>query len=114
MMQVSGSDGDVSGDVRDNSGGDRESGGASGSSSSGSDSGDRRIDTYVGTTQDGFTIASNFEVYTLAPGGRFIGRLYFAGTGFTEIIYQPSALAYSEELLVTWKVPSLNTVAQPQ
>jgi hypothetical protein len=66
-----------------------------------------RVDNYIGTAQDGVTIASNFEAYSLAPGGRFTGRLYFAGANCSEIVFYPSALAYSEDLLVTWKVPEL-------
>ncbi|MDR1358427.1 MAG: zinc ribbon domain-containing protein [Coriobacteriales bacterium] len=90
-----------------------------------------RLDTFVGSAADGATISSNFEAYTLAPNGRFSGRLYFAvaepaateeedteegatstDTASTEpaavtpsaVVYQPSALAYKEELLVTWRV----------
>lgn len=86
-----------------------------------------RLDTFVGATADGVTLSTNFEAgYPLPAQGRFSGRLYFAITQqppATEeelaagseptppvipslVVYQPSALAYSEELLVTWKVPS--------
>ena len=80
-----------------------------------------RLDTFVGTDIEGNTLASNFSDYELSANGRFSGRLLFAVTPryATEqeveegivpepnvpysVIYQPSALAYSEELLVTWR-----------
>jgi len=83
-----------------------------------------RLDTFVGPASDGTTISSNFENYDLAPQGLFSGRLYFAvaapvasdediangvePTPLTpsSVVYQPTALAYSEDLLVTWKVPA--------
>jgi len=80
-----------------------------------------RLDTFVGSDAEGLTLASNFSDYELPSNGRFNGRLLFAiapriateeeieagiepepripGT----IVYQPSALAYSEELLVSWR-----------
>jgi hypothetical protein len=83
-----------------------------------------RLDTFVGSALDGATLTSNFEAYELQPQGRFSGRLYFAlpassstadpnaEAGLTAVIpasvvYQPSALSYNEELLVTWKVDAL-------
>ncbi|MDR2672850.1 MAG: zinc ribbon domain-containing protein [Coriobacteriales bacterium] len=65
-----------------------------------------RIDTFVGTAADGTTITSNFEAYELAGGGRFVGRLYFAANNAIRLVYQPSALSYSEDLLVTWQLES--------
>lgn len=82
-----------------------------------------RLDTYVGSAADGATISSNLETLELQAGGQFTGRLYFAvaqpapleGDAAGDvapvaltpgaIVYQPSALAYDEDLLVTWKVP---------
>lgn len=88
-----------------------------------------RVDTFVGTALDGTTISSNFEALSLEANGRFVGRLYFAvappeaaegeevpaeGTLLTPtlVVYQPSALAYREELLVTWKVAVTSTDPQ--
>lgn len=75
----------------------------------------QRLDTFVGSAADGATLSSNFEVYELEAQGRFSGRLFFAVTQPAEeenpeqilvtpfaMVYQPSALAYKEELLVTW------------
>jgi hypothetical protein len=64
-----------------------------------------RYDTYRGAAADGQSISGNFEAFELAAGGRFTGRLYFLGDVATRVVYQPSALAYSEDLLVTWTVP---------
>lgn len=83
-----------------------------------------RLDTYVGSAADGSAITSSFEAYELKAGERFVGYLYYAveqPPALTEeeiaagveqavvtpqlILYQPTALAYNEELLVTWKVP---------
>lgn len=82
-----------------------------------------RLDTFTGTTQDGSIITSDFETYELKGGGRYTGTLYFVieqpaplteeqiAAGETQevvspqfILYQPSALSYDEELLVTWKI----------
>ena len=81
-----------------------------------------RLDTFVGSTEDGTTLISNLETSELPAQGRFNGRLYFAiasppaseedlaaGLGPYAIsprvvIYQPSALVYSEDLLVTWEL----------
>ena len=81
-----------------------------------------RLDTFIGSDADGTTLASNFSDYELASKGRFSGRLFFAVAPVypTEeeielgieaympypvaVVYQPSALAYSEDLLVSWQV----------
>lgn len=82
-----------------------------------------RLDTFVGAAADGVTLASNFGDYELLAQGSFSGRLYFAvsqpepAEGSEElpeegqtiltplyVVYQPSALAYGEDLLVTWNV----------
>ncbi|MCL2806630.1 MAG: hypothetical protein FWD27_00470 [Coriobacteriia bacterium] len=79
-----------------------------------------RLDTFVGSSEDGTTLSSNFEAHELSAQARFSGELYFAlsapvdadGTVIGEtpvpklIVYQPSALAYSEDLLVTWSASS--------
>jgi len=79
-----------------------------------------RLDTFVGSDAEGITLTSNFSDYELPSKGRFSGRLFFAvpphhpteeelAAGIevhsplpTAVVYQPSALAYSEDLLVTW------------
>jgi len=83
-----------------------------------------RLDTYVGFDVDGGVLTSNFSDYELRVKERFTGRLYFAITPLfaTEeeieagievfspvpaaVVYQPSALTYSEDLLVTWRIES--------
>jgi hypothetical protein len=64
-----------------------------------------RVNVYIGSTADGQTVLGNFEAYELAAGGRFVGQLYFAGTGASAILYQPTPVDYEESLLVSWKVP---------
>ena len=64
-----------------------------------------RIDTYLGSTIDGITISGNFEAFELRAGEGFTGQLYFECAEPEFIVYQPSPLAYNEELLVTWSVP---------
>ena len=82
-----------------------------------------RLETFVGTTMDETVVTSNFEATQLSPKGRFTGYLYFAIAQLdseeadtededvsveitpSRVVYQPSALAYREDLLVTWKVP---------
>lgn len=71
------------------------------------DSSGQRHDTFVGTTDDGSTATSNFEALELTAGGYFVGRLYFEGELPSRLVYQPSALSYTEELLVTWELPSI-------
>ncbi|MCL1890531.1 MAG: hypothetical protein FWG00_00635 [Coriobacteriia bacterium] len=61
-----------------------------------------RIDTYIGSTIEGTPITGNFESYELPAGGSFKGRLYFECEAAALIIYQPTPLAFDEELLVTW------------
>lgn len=83
-----------------------------------------RLDTFVGLAADGATISSNFADYELAAYGHFTGQLCFAveqpvpvesEEGLeaevitlipSAVVFQPTALAYSEELLVTWKIPA--------
>jgi len=80
-----------------------------------------RLDTFVGIDAEGTTLSSNFSDYELPSNGRFSGRLFFAvapryatdediEAGIepeqrvpNAVVYQPSALAYSEDLLVTWR-----------
>ncbi|MDR0888999.1 MAG: DUF4352 domain-containing protein [Coriobacteriales bacterium] len=62
-----------------------------------------RFDPFVGTAADGTTITSNFETYDLQPGEKFTGRLYFKTSDLALVVFQPGALAYSEDILVTWK-----------
>ena len=79
-----------------------------------------RQETFVGQDLDANTIASNFVHRDLAPGEHFQGLLYFAiapaeasaeelAAGLEPdpiipayVIYQPSPLTYSEDLLVSW------------
>ncbi|MDR3052545.1 MAG: hypothetical protein LBU48_01630 [Coriobacteriales bacterium] len=64
-----------------------------------------RLDTFIGTAQDGEHISGSFEAKELASDEQFSGVLYFAGIDPTHLVYAPSALSYSEDILVTWVLP---------
>jgi hypothetical protein len=63
------------------------------------------VDTFFGVTSDGAAITSNFEAQEIGAGGSFTGHLFFEASEPAFVVYQPSALAYDETLLVTWAVP---------
>lgn len=81
-----------------------------------------RLDTFVGSSADGQTISSSYDVYTLEAGEKYGATLYYAveqpvateeelaagvepaALAPVALVYYPSALSYSEDLLVTWKV----------
>lgn len=92
-----------------------------------------RLVSYMGTTIEEEVISSDFEAQELASGARFSGTLYFAveqppalseeqiAAGEEQkvltpqkVLYQPSALAYDEELLASWTVVISHQDSQQQ
>ncbi|MDR3307284.1 MAG: DUF4352 domain-containing protein [Coriobacteriales bacterium] len=65
-----------------------------------------RLDAFIGTSDSGQSISSNFEARSLEGNGQFTGKLYFKGTALARVLYAPTALTYNDTMLVTWTVPA--------
>jgi hypothetical protein len=61
-----------------------------------------RVDTYLGPSKTGAPLSSSFETSELLPDQTLDGTLYFATNTPKLVLYQPNALDFREEILVTW------------
>ena len=61
-----------------------------------------RVDCFIGKTNDGESIRSELESYTLGPGSTYTTVFYFAVQDPYLVVFAPNVLSYLEDELVTW------------